>query len=98
MSFPSAAEEELVDTLSLDEFLIKNRDATYILKVKSDSMADAGIYEGDLVLVERGVKPKPGNIVIAQVDGEYTMKYYRDIHPTDELKVEAVVRTVIRQY
>ncbi len=112
--FPSPAEEELVDTMSLDEYLIKNKEATFMLKVKGDSMIDAGIMEGDMVLVERGKTPKPGQIVIAQVDGEYTMKYYRkegnkvflqaankkfkDIYPENELTIEAVVQAVIRKY
>ena len=75
--FPSPAEEELVDTMNLEEYLIPNKDASYILRVKGDSMEDAGIYEGDMVIVERGKKPKNGDIVIAEIDGEYTMKYYR---------------------
>jgi repressor LexA len=112
--FPSAAEEELIDTMSLDDYLIRNKEATYILKVKGDSMIDAGIQEGDMVLVERGRTPKPGDIVIANVDGEYTMKYYRrrgdkvfleaanikykPIIPKAELKIDAVVKGVIRRY
>lgn len=75
--FPSPAEEELVDTMNLEEYLITNKDASYILRVKGDSMEDAGIYEGDMVIVERGKKPKNGDIVIAEIDGEYTMKFYR---------------------
>jgi SOS regulatory protein LexA len=113
-SFPSAAEEELVDTMSLDEFLIKNKEATFMLKVKGDSMIDAGIMEGDMVLVERGTQPKVGQIIIAEVDGEYTMKYYRKsgdkiyleaankkykpIFPEHTLKIEAVVTAVVRKY
>jgi repressor LexA len=112
--FPSPAEEELVDTMSLDEFLIGNKEATFMLKVKGDSMINAGIMEGDMVLVERGKAPKPGHIVIAVVDGEYTMKYYRKdgdtvyleaanenykpIYPNAELRVEAIVQAVIRKY
>lgn len=112
--FPTAAEEELIDTMSLDEFLIKNKEATFMLKVKGDSMIDAGIMEGDMVLVERGKTPKPGNIVIACVDGSYTMKYLRQrngqayleaankrfkpIYPENEMQIEAVVQAVIRRY
>jgi SOS regulatory protein LexA len=112
--FPSPAEEELVDTMNLDDFLIKNKEASFILKVKGDSMEEAGIFEGDLVIVERGKAPKSGDIVIAQVDGEYTMKYYREkrgrvylepankkykpIYPTTELKIDAIVKAVIRKY
>lgn len=112
--FPSAAEEELVDTMSLDEYLIKNKEATFMLKVKGDSMIDAGIMEGDMVLVERGKTPRPGQIVIANVDGEFTMKYFRKkgdrvyleaankkyspIYPENDLRIEAIVQAVIRRY
>jgi SOS regulatory protein LexA len=112
--FPTSAAEELIDTISLDEFLINKKEATYLLKVKGESMKDAGILPGDLVLVERGAEPRVGDIVIAEVDGEYTMKRYRmrgnkpyleasnreyeDIYPENELKIPAVVRAVIRKY
>ncbi len=112
--FPSPAEEELIDTMSLDEYLIANKEATFMLKVKGDSMINAGIMEGDMVLVERGKPAKPGQIVIAQVDGGYTMKYlrtkngsyyleaanekYPPIFPEEDLRVEAIVSAVIRRY
>lgn len=112
--FPSPAEEELADTMTLDEFLIENRDATYILKVTGDSMKDAGILEGDMVIVDRSEKPSEGDIVVAEVDGQWTMKYYRkknnkvylqaankkykDIFPENELKIAAIVKSVIRKY
>ena len=112
--FPSPAEEELVDTISLDEYLIQNRDATFMLKVSGDSMINAGIMEGDMVLADRSITPRPGDIVIAEVDSEWTMKYlrktgakmwleaankkYKPIHPKEELKIAAVVRAVIRKY
>ena len=73
----SPAEEELIDTMSLDDYLIENKEATYILKVKGDSMMGAGIRAGDLVIVERTNTPRVGDIVIAEVDGEWTMKYLR---------------------
>ncbi len=112
--FPSPAEEELVDTLSLDDLLIQNRDATFLLKVSGDSMTGAGIMPGDMVLVDKGQTPKSGDIVIAEVDGEWTMKYFRKrgdtitlvaanpkyqpIKPKRELKVGGVVTAVIRKY
>jgi SOS regulatory protein LexA len=112
--FPSPAEEELADTISLEELLIRNKDATYLLKVNGDSMIEAGILPGDYLLVERGATPRDGDIVIAQVDREWTMKYFRKrgkkvfleaanknyqpIHPTEELKIAAVVRSVVRRY
>lgn len=74
--FPSPAEEELLDTMTLDEWLIKRREATYLLNVKGESMINAGIRPGDTALVERGLQPKEGDIVIACVDGKWTMKTY----------------------
>ena len=96
-SFPSAAEEELADTMSLDDFLISNKEATFMLKVKGDSMMDAGIIEGDMVLVERGKKPRPGHIVVVRTEGEeYKLEYFGTSKATHT--VEAVVTAVIRKY
>src|SRR4030066_2495385 len=75
--FPSPAEEELADNISLDDLLIQNRQATFLLKVSGDSMMDAGILPGDMVIVDRGKTPKSGDIVIAEVDGQGTMSYRR---------------------
>ncbi len=112
--FPSPAEEELVDTLSLDEYLIRRPEATFMLTVQGDSMIGAGIMPGDIVLVEKGVAPKPNDIVVAQVDEEWTLKYfvkdnagvrldpanpkYRFIRPRRSLVIGGVVRAVIRKY
>ncbi|PIR85358.1 repressor LexA [Candidatus Kaiserbacteria bacterium CG10_big_fil_rev_8_21_14_0_10_45_20] len=74
---PATAEEEVLDTLSLDEYLVQDRDSSFLLRVKGDSMKDAGIIEGDMVLVEKTNNPKLGDIVVAEVDGGWTMKYYR---------------------
>lgn len=74
--FPTAAEEDVTtELLSLDDFLIERKNSTYMLEVQGESMIDAGILEGDLVLVERGRVPRRGDIVLALVDNEYTLKY-----------------------
>jgi repressor LexA len=112
--FPSPAEEELCDTLSLDDLLIENPEATFLLKVSGDSMSGAGILPGDMVLVDKGQSPKSGDIVIAEVDGEWTMKYlkrrgqgvillaanpkYAPIKPKSELRIAGVVTAVVRKY
>jgi repressor LexA len=112
--FPSPAEEQLIDTVSLDDFLIERPEATFMLKVTGDSMMGAGIHPGDLVLVERGVQPRNNDIVIAEVDGEWTMKFfvkdrsgirlepansrYKPIRPRQSLEIGGVVRSVIRKY
>lgn len=112
--WPSPAEEELLDTMSLEEYLIENREATFLLKVSGDSMKDAGILPGDMVLVERTESAANGQIVIAEVDHQWTMKYYRasgstvrlvaanpaypPIVPKEQLRIAAVVKAVIRKY
>ena len=112
--FPETAEEYVFDTLSLDEYLIENKDSSYLLEVKGDSMIDEGIKEGDLVIAERKGVPRDGDIVIAEVDGGWTMKYYRTkgnkiyleaanvnykpIYPKYDLRVAAIVKGVIRKY
>ena len=74
--FPTAADEDVeTELLSLDDFLVERKNATYMLEVQGESMIEAGILEGDLVLVERGRTPKRGDIVLALVDNEYTLKY-----------------------
>lgn len=111
--FPVNAEEEIIDTMSLDEFLIKDREASYLLEVDGESMKDAGIMPGDLVLVEKTDQAKNGDIVIAEVDNEWTIKYlkknngsfylepandnFKPIYPENKLKITAVVRAVIRK-
>lgn len=112
--WPSPAEEELQDTMSLDEWLISNREATFMLKVQGDSMTGAGIMPGDMVLVQRGKQAEEGDVVIAEVDDKWTMKTlryrrgkpvlvaankkYADITANEALNIAAVVVAVIRKY
>jgi len=74
---PSLADESILDTMSFDEYLIGDPSKTFVLEVKGDSMIEEGIREGDLVVVERKSEPKDGDIVIAEVDGGWTMKFLR---------------------
>jgi len=94
--FPTSAEEELADTMTLDEYLIGNKEASYLLKVKSDSFADAGILTGDTLVVERGKDPKRNSIVIVEKDGSYSMQYFHKIRKGSV--VAAVVTAVVRKY
>jgi len=75
--WPSPAEEELVDIMRLEDWLIERKEATYLLTMKGDSMKDAGILDGDVVVVERGPSPAPGQIVVAEIDGITTLKFLR---------------------
>ena len=112
--FPSPTEDILVETMNIDNYLISKKDSTYILEVDGDSMIDAHIADGDLVIAERTNTAKDGEIVIAEVDGEFTMKYFKKaggkvwlepankafkpIYPTEDLQIRAVVKGVIRKY
>ena len=106
--------EEMTDTINLDDFLIGNKSLTYMLEVDGDSMIDAHIEKGDHILVEKTNNAKDGDIVIAEVDGEFTLKYFRcfgakvwlepanknfkPIYPTQSLNVIAKLKAVIRKY
>ena len=119
--FPTVAEEIDLDMINIDDYLIKDKDSSYMLEVKGESMIDAGIHEGDMVIAEKvsseghGKKEvRDGDIVIALVDGGWTMKYYRNrlgkvylepanknfsnIYPESELEIVAIVKGVIRKY
>lgn len=112
--FPSVAEEDRLDTMSIDELLIEDQSNTYMLEVKGDSMIEEGICEGDMVVAERREHARDGEIVIAEVDGGWTMKFYRNkggkiwlepanknykpIYPTESFRIAAVVKGVVRKY
>lgn len=113
--FPTSVDEDTsLDTMSIDDYLIDHKESTYILEVKGESMIEAGIQEGDLVIVDRKKLPKEGDIVIAEVDGGWTMKYlrkkggqvylepanknFKNIYPKEGMRIAAVVRGVIRKY
>ena len=99
-------QEEMIDTLNLNEWLVENESSTYMVDVQGDSMKDAGIFDGDTVLVERTQNFRDGQIVVALMDDGYTIKYlrkkgssmhldpanknYRAIHPTEDNRIELV--------
>jgi SOS regulatory protein LexA len=111
---PEDTEEILNDTISLDDLLIGKKELTYMLEVDGDSMIDAHIEKGDMILVEKTNTAKDKEIVIAEVDGEFTLKYFRkdgnkiwlepanknfkNIYPTESLNVIAKLKAVIRKY
>ena len=112
--FPSPADDFVEKKIDLNEELVKNPAATFFVKVDGDSMIDAHIEKGDMVLVERANQAKDGQIVIAEVDGEFTMKYfrkvgnkvwlepanknYKPIYPEHSLNINAILKAVIRKY
>ncbi len=83
---PGPAEEETNDRMSLDKFLVDKPNSTILIRVKGDSMAGAGIMEGDIVIVERSGSAGNGDIVVANLEGEFTVKTL--IHKNGRLYLE----------
>lgn len=112
--FAAPVEEQAEEQITLESYLVRDRSSTFLLRVKGDSMINAGIHEGDLVVVDRAKQPRPNDIVVGVLDGEYTLKRlkrdkgkhylqaenpeYPDLHALDELKVAGVVVSVVRRY
>lgn len=111
--FAAPVEEHAEEQITLENYLIKNRAATFLLRVKGDSMIGAGIYEGDLVLVDKSKTAKPNDIVVGVMDGEFTLKRlkkekgkfylqaenpdYPNLYAMEELKVAGVVVGMVRK-
>ena len=72
--FPSVAQDYASDDLSLDEHLIDHPDTTFLVRVAGDSMIGAGIFDNDLLIVDRSLEPVDGDVVVAVLDGELTVK------------------------
>ncbi|MCS6859842.1 MAG: helix-turn-helix domain-containing protein [Abditibacteriales bacterium] len=105
-------EEEQAETIPVDELLVSDPQTTYFLRVSGDSMSDAGILEGDLVIVDAAREAQNNDIVVAEVDGEWTIKQlrkqgdtvtllpanakYKPIQPKQELRLAGVVTAVVR--
>lgn len=112
--FAAPAEEQAEEQVTLESYLVRDKKSTFLLRVKGDSMINAGIQEGDLVIVERGANPRVGDIVVGVLDGEYTLKRlrkdkgkyylqaendaYPDLYAMEELQTAGVVRGVVRKY
>ena len=111
---PVLSEEYIDDWIGVEDGMVKDLENSFILRVSGESMIDAGIYGGDLVIASTELPPKTGDIVIALVDGANTLKRlvkeggkaylkaenseYSDIAPIEELVVQGVVTGLIRTY
>ena len=73
--FPSPAQDYIDRSLNFNEDIIKHPSATFYAKAMGDSMIEAGIEEGDILVIDRALDPRDGDIVIAHVNGEFTVKY-----------------------
>jgi SOS-response transcriptional repressor LexA len=111
---PEDAPDTPPESISIDRYLIIQPSKTLLVRVKGDSMKDAGILAGDLAVVAWGAAAKIGDIVVAIVDGEFTLKYlerdkrgyflraansdYEPIRPEGELKVSGVMTGLVRRF
>jgi len=111
---PVFTEEYVNGHMNVGDELAKNSTDYFILEVTGNSMIDAGIFEGDMVVVDMKKTPQNGDIVVALVDNENTLKRlikegdqvylkaenknYQDIHPVNDLSVQGVVSSLIRRY
>lgn len=86
--FPSPAEDYLEKSLDLNELLAPCPEATFFVRVSGDSMVGAGIHDGDMLVVDRSRTPRSGNVVIAFLDGEFTVKRLRQTGEVLELVPE----------
>lgn len=75
--FPSPADDHIEGKLDLNEHLVRRPAATFFVRASGESMRGAGIFDGDLLIIDRGVTPQPDDIVIAILQGELTVKRLR---------------------
>lgn len=73
--FPSPADDFLDISIDLNKELIQNKDATYFARVNGNSMIDAGINDGDLLIIDKSIKPSNGKAAVCFIDGEFTIKW-----------------------
>ncbi|MEO6423420.1 MAG: translesion error-prone DNA polymerase V autoproteolytic subunit [Candidatus Nitrotoga sp.] len=86
--FPSPADDYVEDRLDLNQLLVQNKSSTFFLRVKGDSMINAGIHDGDIIVVDRSVEPADRSVVVAVIDGELTVKRLILINGIAELHAE----------
>lgn len=74
--FPSPADDHLDRGIDLNEILIRNRPATFLVRVDGDSMKEKGLADGDLAVVDRSIRPANGDVVVVDVDGDRSFKVW----------------------
>ena len=75
--FPSPAQDYLTGTIDLNKELIRHRETTFLARVSGNSLHDAGICDGDIIVIDKSLEAKNGDFVVAFVDGEFTLKEFR---------------------
>ncbi|MBE6335302.1 MAG: translesion error-prone DNA polymerase V autoproteolytic subunit [Lentimicrobiaceae bacterium] len=75
--FPSPAQDYLTGTIDLNKELIRHRDTTFLARVSGNSLQEAGICDGDIIVIDKSLEARNGDFVVAFVDGEFTLKEFR---------------------
>ena len=75
--FPSPAQDYLTDSIDLNKGLIRHKETTFLARVSGNSLMEAGINDGDLVVIDKSLEVKDGDFVVAFIDGEFTLKEFR---------------------
>lgn len=112
--YPTDDAADEIDRFTVDEYLVDEPQSSYLLRVSGDSMTEAGIFDGDIVVVDTTKNPRSGDIVVALIDNELTLKYlqkengkmclvpanpkYPTIYPKSDLSIEGVVVSVMRKF
>ena len=84
IGFPSPADDFLESGLDLNQLMIKNAAATFFVRAQGNSMRQAGIYSGDILVVDRSLQPNINAIVVAVVNGEMLVKSFKQIEKFEE--------------
>ena len=96
--FPSPADDFIETKLDLNEHLVKHPAATFFVRVSGEAMADIGIRDGDILVVDRSLDPQQGDIVVAVVDGEMVVKKYPlSVGPDADVSMWGIVTFVIHK-
>ena len=75
--FPSPAQDYATDAINLGKILVRDSETTFYARVEGNSMCEAGIFDGDLVVIDKSIEAKEGDIVAAFIDGEFTLKRFK---------------------
>lgn len=110
----AAAEDQAQDEMAIQSYLVRKPSKSFLLRVKGESMINAGIFDGDIVVAEKGQEPQVGDIIVGMLDGEFTLKRlrknkgkyylqaenpdYPDLHAREELQIAGIVRGIVRRY
>lgn len=75
--FPSPAQDYMSESIDLNRLIVRHKESTFYARVAGESMRDAGIFDGDIVVIDKGLEARDGDYIVAYIDGEFTLKRYK---------------------